>query len=208
MESMRRMDENARYKDTFTSPAMVLRPKALALPPKEMTPAEQRVLPLVDGLRPLRDILAQSKLVEFEVYEALFHLLELGVIEISLGAAPPKVTPIIREEAIAPPARSMAVPVAAAMVAISAAIGIWGTPALYSGAEHAQPPRASSGGLLDDSQRLTLELETYHSLRGQYPIDLRELARDGYFPWVTIVSFNRRFSYQSDGARYWKATRP
>ncbi|MBI4364297.1 MAG: DUF4388 domain-containing protein, partial [Candidatus Latescibacteria bacterium] len=98
MESMRRMDEIVRYKETLSSPAMVLRPKALSVPPKDLTPAEHRVLPLADGLRPLRDIVAQSKLVEFEVYEALHHLLELGVIEISLGAAPPKVMPIAREE--------------------------------------------------------------------------------------------------------------
>src|SRR2546430_423908 len=88
MESMRRLDEIVRYKQVLSSPAMVLRPKALAVPPKEMTGPEQRVLPLVDGLRPLRDIVAQSKLVEFEAYEALHHLPELGVIEISLGAAP------------------------------------------------------------------------------------------------------------------------
>src|SRR2546426_5167049 len=110
MESMRRLDEIVRYKQTLSSPAMVLRPKALAVPPKEMTGREQRVLPLVDGLRPLRDIAAQSKLVEFEVYEAVHHLFELGVIEVSLGAAPPaKVTPIA-EKAAAPvrPPRSMA----------------------------------------------------------------------------------------------------
>jgi uncharacterized protein DUF4388 len=94
MESMRRIDEFARYKEELSSPAMVLRPKALASPPATMTEAERRVLPLVDGLRPLRDILAQSKLVDFEVYEALHHLLELGVIEVSLSAAPPKVTPM------------------------------------------------------------------------------------------------------------------
>ena len=52
------------------------------------------MLPLVDGLRPLRDVMAQAKLVDFEVYEALHHLLEVGVIEVSLSAAPPKVTPL------------------------------------------------------------------------------------------------------------------
>ena len=105
MESMRRIDEFVRYKETLSSPAMVLRPKALAIPPKEMTPQEQRVLPLVDGLRPLRDIAAQSKLVEFETYEALHHLLDLGVIEISLSAAAPKVTAIPTEPVMAPARR-------------------------------------------------------------------------------------------------------
>jgi hypothetical protein len=77
MESMRRIDESARYRETFTSPAMVLRPKPLAMPPKDMSPQEARILPLVDGLRPLRDLVVQSRLVEFEAYRRC-HLLDLG----------------------------------------------------------------------------------------------------------------------------------
>src|SRR5256712_11407216 len=145
MESMRRLDEIVRYKQTLSSPAMVLRPKALAVPPKDMTGPEQRVLPLVDGLRPLRDIAAQSKLVEFEVYEALHHLLELGVIEVSLGAAPAvKVTPIVKET-VAPPPRSMAGSGALGPPGAAFWVGRGGTPAAFLQAEHRGPPPPRRG---------------------------------------------------------------
>jgi len=206
MESMRRLDEAARYKEVLSSPAMVLRPKALAVPPKEMTAEERRVLPLVDGLRPLRDIVAQSKLVEFEVYEAAHHLLDLGIVEISLGAAPPKVTPIAKDEVKAPPARSWSIPVAIFFVLLSIAIGRWATPALYARAERARPVPALSPSI-DDSQRLALALEVYHSIRGEYPTELRALSREGYLPPSTVSSFYSRFDYHSDGTTYSKTAR-
>ncbi len=207
MESMRRLDEIVRYKQVLSSPAMVLRPKALAVPPKEMTGPEQRALPLVDGLRPLRDIVAQSKLVEFEAYEALHHLLELGVVEISLGAAPAKVTPILKEEAVGPPKRSMAIPVAIAMLALSFGIGRYVTPVLYSEAERAVRRAPEHALTLDESQRLSLALEVYRSIRGSYPTELGALAREGFLPRATVASFSRRYAYESDGTTYRKLVR-
>jgi hypothetical protein len=204
MESMRRLDEIVRYKQILTSPAMVLRPKALAVPPKEMTAPEQRVLPLVDGLKPLRDIAAQSKLVEFEVYEALHHLLELGVIEISLGAAPAKVTPIVKEEVVKRPKPTFAVPIAAFFLLLSVAIGRYATPALYSQAERSVRRAPEAASTVDDSQRLELALEVYRSLKGSYPTELRALSRDGVLPSSAVSSFYRRFEYQSDGTTYRK----
>ncbi len=206
MESMRRLDEIVRYKQILSSPAMVLRPKALAVPPKEMTAPEQRVLPLVDGLRPVRDIIAQSKLVEFEVYEALHHLLELGVIEVSLGAAPAKVTPIVKE-AVAPPRRSMAAPVAVVFLALSFAIGRWATPALYAQAVRAERHAPEASSSVDESQRLETALEIYRSVRGSYPTELRALSRDGVLPSSAVSSFVKRFQYESDGATYRKIAR-
>jgi hypothetical protein len=211
MESMRRLDEIVRYKQTLSSTAMVLRPKALAVPPKEMSGPEQRVLPLVDGLKPVRDIIAQSKLVEFEVYEALHHLLELGVIEVSLGAtpAPPKVTPIQVSAAAAPrPGRSFALPVALVMLVASVGVGRFLTPALYAQAERAVPKAPPADASLGDSQRLSLALEIYRSIRGRYPTELRALSREGVVPASTVSSFVRRFDYRSDGTSYHKTPRP
>ncbi|HXF58668.1 MAG TPA: DUF4388 domain-containing protein [Candidatus Saccharimonadales bacterium] len=209
MESMRRLDEIVRYKQALSSTAMVLRPKALAVPPKEMSGPEQRVLPLVDGLKPLRDIIAQSKLVEFEVYEALHHLLELGVIEVSLGAAPapPKVTPIVKET-VATPSRSFAIPVAVVLLAASFGIGRFATPALYAQAERSVRHAPDPGVTLDESQRLSLALEIYRSIRGSYPSELRALSREGVVPASTVSAFVHRFDYQSDGTSYHKSPRP
>ena len=206
MESMRRLDEIVRYKQTLSSTAMVLRPKALAVPPKEMTTPEQKVLPLVDGLRPLRDIIAQSKLVEFEVYEALHHLLDLQVIEISLGAAPPKVTPIV-EEKVEPPKRSMAVPVAIVMIALSVGIGRYVTPVLFSEAQRAVRRAPEHSPTLDDSQRLATALEVYRSIHGSYPTELRALAREGYLPARMVSGLAMHFGYESDGTTYRKFAR-
>ena len=204
MESMRRMDEIVRYREILPSPAMVLRPKALAVPPKELTHPEQRVLPLVDGLRPMRDIIAQSKLVEFEVYEALCHLLDLGVIEVSLGAAPAKVVPLQKEAIVKPLARSMAIPIAIFFLMLSFAIGRWGTPALYSQAERAIRHAPATSSTVDDSQRLALALEVYRSIKGSYPTELRALSREGYLPPAAVSALVRRFDYESDGSTYRK----
>jgi hypothetical protein len=171
-----------------------------------MTAEERRVLPLVDGLRPLRDIVAQSKLVEFEVYEAVHHLLELGIVEVSLGAAPPKVTPIAKDEVKAPPARSWSIPVAIFFLLLSIAIGRWATPALNARAERARPATTLSSSI-DDSQRLALALEVYHSIRGEYPTELRALSREGYLPPAAVSSFYSRFDYHSDGTTYSKTAR-
>lgn len=215
MESMRRIDEFARYRETLSSPAMVLRPKALALPPKEMSPQEARILPLVDGLRPLRDLIAQSRLVEFEAYEALHHLHDLGVIEVSLGAAPSKVTPIAPQPSpvAAAPASSgvLAAGVAAAAVFVSLAIAIWVTPTLLSQAEHAGAPPVAPNppeiALVDEAARVSLALETYRRIRGEYPSDLESLGREGFLPPAMAYAAAKHYLYQSDGATYSRVLR-
>jgi hypothetical protein len=214
MECMRRIDEFSRYKETLSSTAMVLRPKALAMPPKDMTQAEQRVLPLVDGLRPLRDILAQSKLVDFEGYEALHRLLDLGVIEVSLGAAPPKVTPLAPEPMrgpVAPTANTgVAIAVAAVTVAVSVAIGTWATPALLSRAARAGAtgaPAPAEIATVDESARVSLALETYRRVHGAYPTDLETLGREGFLPPSAAMHAAERYSYQSDGSTYTRVAR-
>jgi len=213
MESMRRIDEFVRYRETLSSPAMVLRPKALAMPPKEMTAQEQRVLPLVDGLRPIRDIVAQSKLVEFEVYEALHHLLDLQVVEVSLSAAPPKITPIAAEPPKkAPPRASGIVAVAMGTVAVAASvlIGMHVTPSLLSQVRQssAAPTWAPAEiANVDDAARLTLALETYRSMRGQYPADLATLRNEGILPRDLARAVSERYIYQSDGVTYTRVER-
>jgi hypothetical protein len=215
MESMRRIDESTRYKETFTSLAMVLRPKPLATPPKEMSALEQRVLPLVDGLRPLRDVLTQSKLVEFEAVEALHHLLELGVIEVSLGAAPQKVTPIAPETSSTPaepPANSIiAVAIAVVAVVVSGAIGTLLAPSLLRRADlvGVSSPKAVPSEIahVDESARVTLALETYRRVRGSYPHDLGVLAQEGFLPSSLARSAGERYRYEGRGSTYSRVLR-
>ncbi len=215
MESMRRIDEFVRYRETLSSPAMVLRPKPLATPPKEMSAQERRILPLVDGLRPLRDLVAQSKLVEFEAYEALHHLLDLGVIEVSLGAAPAKVTPIVPEPRAVPVRRGsssfLVAVVAIAAVAAAAAIALWVTPALLSSAARAAAPPIvpvpSEIALVDEAARVSLALETYRRVRGEYPPDLETLGLEGFLPAPMARAAARLYQYQSDGTTYSRVLR-
>jgi len=213
MECMRRIDEFSRYKETLPSLAMVLRPKALAVPPKEMSQAEQRALPLVDGLRPLRDILAQSKLVEFEAYEALHRLLDLGVIEISLGAAPAKITPIATlasAPVAATPNTGLAIAVAAVTVAASIAIGQWAAPALLSRAARTGVVPAAVPveiATVDEAARVSLALETYRRVRGEYPPDLEALGRDGFLRPAEARQAAERYDYRSDGLSYSRVLR-
>ena len=215
MESMRRIDESSRYKETFTSLAMVLRPKPLATPPKEMSPQEQRVLPLVDGLRPLRDVLSQSKMVEFEALEALHRLLELGVIEVSLSAAPAKVTPIAPEASNAPaepPSNAgIAVGIALLTLIVSAAIGVLLAPSLLRRADIAAASTAKSMPVeiahVDEAARVTLALETYRRVRGSYPSDLMTLANEGFLPSSIAQAASERYRYQGQGTTYSRVLR-
>jgi hypothetical protein len=208
MESMRRMDEIVRYMQTLSSTAMVLRPRALAIPPKEMTPQEQRVLPLVDGLRPLRDILAQAKMVEFEVYEALHRLLELGVIEVSLGAAPPKVTPLVTEEAKPQkqPSGTAGLALGLLVATVCLLIGVFLTPPLLaqgertSGAHLAGP--APEMSVVDEATMVTTALEIYHIRFGSYPRDLVALAQARILTPEAVHHAMTRFAYRSDGVSY------
>ena len=215
MESMRRIDEIVRYRETLSSPAMVLRPKPLAMPPKEMSSQERRILPLVDGLRPLRDLVAQSKLVEFEAFEALHHLLDLGVIEVSLGAAPAKVTPIAAEPPPVPARRTansfLAFAVAIVSLAASFAIAFFVTPALLSRAARAAAPAVVAVppeiALVDEAARVSLALETYRRVRGEYPPDLETLGVEGYLPAAMACAAARLYQYQSDGVTYSRVLR-
>ena len=210
MESMRRIDEFGRYKETLSSPAMVLRPKALAMPPKEMSSQEARVLPLVDGLKPLRDLIAQSKLVEFEAYEAIHHLMDLGVIEVSLGAAPQKITPIPHEPRPLPASQAaggfLTAVVALAALAGAVAIALWVSPVLLSRAARAAAPVAVATppeiAVVDQAARVSLALETYRRVRGEYPPDLETLGREGFLPMPAARAAADRYQYQSDGATY------
>ena len=214
MESMRRMDEMARYRETFSSPAMVLRPKPLAAPPKEFTDAERRMIPLVDGLRPLRDVVAQSKLVEFEAFEALHHLLEIGVIEVSLGAVPQRgaslATPALQPKP-AEPGGGIALAVGGFVLAASIAIGLWATPVLMTrlAAEPTAPvmTHAPEIATVNDAARLTVALETYRSVHGRYPAELASLGREGFLPTEDATRVVARYLYQTDGTSYTRVVR-
>jgi len=213
MESMRRIDEMARYREELSSTAMVLRPKALAVPPKEMTEAERRVLPLVDGLRPIRDVMAQSKLVDFEVYESLHHLLEQGVIEISLSAAPPpKVTPMPAATGakVSRPRGGLALAMGLVVLALSYGLGVYGTPLLLAPVKHSATPQNVAPpeiGQVDDAARVTLALETYRAMRGKYPNELTTLARAGLLSGATVQAVSSKYSYKSDGTTYTRKPR-
>jgi len=214
MESMRRMDEMARYKQTLSSLAMVLRPKPLATAPKEMTDAERRVAPLVDGLRPLRDVLAQSKLVEFEALEALHHLLELGMVEVSLGAVPQRAaslaTPPLQTRT-PEPFGGVALAVGGFVLAASIAIGLWAVPVLMArvsqGPATPVTPHAPEITTVNDAARLTVALETYRSVRGHYPADLASLAHEGFLPTEETTRIVARYIYQTDGTTYTRIIR-
>jgi hypothetical protein len=214
MESMRRMDEMSRYRQTLSSPAMVLRPKPLASPPNEMTDAERRIVPLVDGLRPLRDIASQSKLVEFEAMEAIHHLLELGVIEVSLGAVPHRATSLATPpmQPKAPdPGPGLALAVGGFVLAASIAIGLFATPLLMSrlaaGPVSTVTPHTPEIATVNDAARLTVALETYRSVQGRYPADLATLGREGFLPTEQTSRVVARYIYQSDGQSYTRVVR-
>ena len=212
MESMRRMDEMARIRQTLSSPAMVLRPKPLATTPEEMTDAERRTLPLVDGLRPLRDVVIQSKLVEYEALEALHHLVEVGVLEVSLGAVPAH-SPALATPPIARPAPAatggLALGLGGFALAGSIALGLWVTPTVMDrlSVEPAIVFYGAETEVTNDAARLTVALEVYRSVRGEYPADLATLGREGFLPTDETARVVARYLYQTDGTVYTRIER-
>jgi hypothetical protein len=100
----------------------------------------------------------------------------------------------------------LAVAVAVVAVAASFAIGHWAAPALLSRAA-----RAGSGlgvhapaeiATVDEAARVSLALETYRRIRGEYPPDLETLGREGFLPPSLAMEAASLYAYRSDGATY------
>jgi hypothetical protein len=166
---------------------------------------------LVDGLRPLRDVVVQSKLVEFEALEALHHLLELGVVEVSLGAVParPSLATAPIERPAPAPTGGLALALGGFALAGSLAIGLWATPKLMHrvAVERAIVDYDPAVSSFDDIARLTVALEVYRSVHGRYPEDLATLGREGYLPTEEAARDVARFLYQTDGTVYTRLLR-
>jgi hypothetical protein len=137
--------------------------------------------------------------------------LEVGVIEVSLSAAPPKVTPISEApKAAAQPTGWLALAVGVVAVAASIALGAFVSPSLlFQARRSATPPSWAPAEIAgaDEAVRATLALETYRAMHGVYPPDLLTLGTEGFLPPAAARAISRRYAYQSDGATYTRVER-
>ncbi len=80
LEGARRVDEWALIEKKIPSPDTVFRIDASHGDPAEadLTPDEQRILPLIDGKRSVAEIVEDSGLPDFEAHRALFELVQAG----------------------------------------------------------------------------------------------------------------------------------
>jgi hypothetical protein len=85
------------------------------------------------------------------------------------------------------------------------------TPSLLSQAARAAAPVVVPNppeiALVDEAARVSLALETYRRVRGEYPSDLESLGRDGFLPAPMAHAASVRYQYQSDGTSYSRVLR-
>jgi hypothetical protein len=176
MESVRRIDESARMKQLY-SPSLILRATQVA-PPRELEDDEKRVLDLVDGKRPVSEIVVKSRLGEFNTYELLDRLVEAGLVEATQQAV---VT--AEEESAARAGTQMGlVPVLriAVLVVAIAVLSVGMRWAVSKFEETPVAPDATSpqvDNLKEEDVRLAIEV--HRATNGAYPGDLQQLVSEG-----------------------------
>ncbi|KPJ60567.1 MAG: hypothetical protein AMJ46_06115 [Latescibacteria bacterium DG_63] len=178
MESMRRIDESDRIKQLY-SPAAVLRRRE---PPEkpELADEEKWVLGLIDGNRPIREILAKSRVGEFETYEILSDLIQVGVAEVAQWSAEgePDVVPMrpVRKKRTTAPVLGIVVALA---VILGASFGINWAVRLLLRAPAVPSATAALRANVNQEENVRFAAEVYRTKHGSYPDELTSLVDEG-----------------------------
>ncbi|MFH0777275.1 MAG: DUF4388 domain-containing protein [Candidatus Eisenbacteria bacterium] len=174
IESMRRIDESARIKELY-SPSVVLRQKE-SPKGKELAEEEKWVLSLMDGKRPIREVLAKSRLGEFETYEVISDLIEAGLAEVAEWSS-------TQVEDVAPePARTVRDLMPAfgtAFVVILMAVASFGL--RWAALQIEGPPRVyrTTWASQARQEQTRFAVEVFRASHGAYPDELSQLVEEG-----------------------------
>ncbi|UCF78139.1 MAG: DUF4388 domain-containing protein [Candidatus Eiseniibacteriota bacterium] len=196
MESMRRIDESDRIKQLY-SPAAVLRRRE-PTEKLELADEEKWVLGLIDGSRPIREILGKSRLGEFETYEILSDLIQAGAAEVAQWTSDgePEAEPAVPVRKTSGLAPILGIGVAVILIA-GASFGIrW---VLKTLGEGPAVSRATATLRVEASreENIRFAAEVFRAAQGSYPEELSELVARGLLADRDIEGFS--YSRLSDG---------
>jgi hypothetical protein len=176
MESVRRIDESARMKQLY-SPSLIMRATQVA-PPRELEDDEKQVLDLVDGKRPVSEIVVKSRLGEFNTYELLDRLVEASLVEASEQAV---VT--AEEESAARAGTQMGPLPLLRIVVLVVAIAVLSVGMRWAVSKFEESPvaPAATSPQVDNlkEENVRLAIEVHRAANGTYPDDLRQLVSEG-----------------------------
>jgi hypothetical protein len=180
MEGMRRIDESARIKQLY-SPAAVLRRRE---PPDELELAaeEKWILGLVDGKRPIQEILSKSRLGEFETYEILSEFVQAGAAEVAEWSSDAYVGP--GEETAGPVRKTRALVQfltigATLLVIIGASFVIRWTVRTLHDLPFVPSATATIRAHAGHEENVRFAAEVYRISHNSYPDGLAQLVEDG-----------------------------
>ena len=192
IESMRRLDESARIRQLY-SPMLILRAKES--PQKtELAEEEKWVLSLMDGRRPIREILAKSRMGEFDSYQIISELIDAGLAEVAEWPAEPVEPPV--EPAAG--GRSLVPAFGIAFVVILtvlASFGLRWVVTKFEAQTFAAVISQNTQGNTEEDLRFALEV--YRTTYAAYPDDLTELAEEGFVETDVIKGF--KYTKSGDG---------
>jgi hypothetical protein len=199
IESMRRLDESARIKQLY-SPSLILRPKESS-DKAELAEEEKWVLSLMDGRRPIREILAKSRMAEFDTYQIISDLIDAGLAEVAEWPVEP--IEAVMDEPVAK-AKNLVPAFGIAFVVILIALASFGLrwvatrfEAPASAASAASAPAVSQKSDKDREENVRFALEVYKATYTTYPDRLTELVEEGFVDSRVIEGFKYT---RSDGA--------
>jgi hypothetical protein len=185
IESMRRIDESARIKQLY-SPSLILRTKESS-EKTELAEEEKWVLSLMDGRRSIREILANSRMGEFDTYQIISDLIDAGLAEVAEWPAEP--VEAITEESAAK-ARGLVPTFGIAFVVILIALVSFGLRWVVTRLEGPSfATAASQRSETGNEENVRFALEVFKATYAAYPDQLGQLVEDGFIEASAIEAF-------------------
>ncbi len=166
-------------------------------------PREKSILALIDGARPVQDLIDLGHFGEFETWKALYGLLSLSLIRIrETGAATPAPAAAAPRRASAGAREYSVIALAAILVLMAFLFNPWGIVA--QGFRSSQSRRELA--VLEDAVRLRrvrLALEVYFLEKQAYPPSLKNLAESGLLPLRELrIRGGASFAYHGGEREY------
>jgi hypothetical protein len=175
MEVARRADEQKRYRSTFPDPNQILGVRDLPDPGVDLSDEERELFGIIDGRHTLDEIVLAAPLSEYETYEALQRMVEVGWVEKAGRREPGLAPPPLELPVAARPARARwerDLIVAVVVVAVMAVLRLTS----HFVAPATAHPAATDVFAAAQVRDVRMALDLYRREHGFYPAELQELV--------------------------------